>query len=95
MFAGSDVWLLQESGKKSLLGFALQTSHSALLLQYFNRADACSPSPYRTVLAPGASSSHWTPEKGLGCSGLKNHPSEQLDIPSAFCLLEACVDIFF
>lgn len=33
-------------------------------------------------------------EKGLGSSGLKNHPSEQLDSPSAFCLLEACVRIF-
>ena len=49
------LWYMTPAGKwekDSLLGFALQTSHSALLLQYFSWADACSPSPCRRMLAP-------------------------------------------
>ena len=79
---------------KSLPGFVLQTSHSALWLQYLSRDDTRSPPPCRRRRAPSVSRVRWALRKGRAALASRIIHQSSLTFSSASCLLEACVHIF-
>lgn len=85
VFAGSDVYPLQEGRKKHLSWeLVLQTSHSALLPQYFCRADTHSSFLCTEMLKPSASLLHWLRERAGAALGSRVIHQGRLILPLPF-----------